>query len=159
MILQSKAEVLDGYDRSLILKVVGSNGSHHILCNLSAFTTGLALEMASLPGFLKSKVHPCCSGYLWTPQNVIPHLHRNPVNPTLFRQVEHLLGRVDEGAAATAPGAVISLAASGKVKAGGERGAVDEEEAAAAEAEGDESDFSTADLTEEACSSLRRRSP
>lgn len=84
---------------------------------------------------------------------MIPHLHRNPVNPTLFRQVEHLFGCVAEGdgtAAVTAAGTVISLAASGKVKAGGERGAVEEEAA--------ESDFSTADLAEEACSSLRRRS-
>lgn len=82
-----------------------------------------------------------------------PHLHRNPVNPTFFRQVEHLFGCVDDDGgpeAATDPGTVISLAASGKVKAGGERGAVEEE--------ADESDFSTADLAEEACSSLRRRS-
>lgn len=138
----------------LILKVIKSNGPRHILCNFSAFTTGLALEMASLPTVLKSKVHPCCSGYRWTPQKVIPHLHRNPVRPTLFRQVEHRFGCVVDGAGAgeaTTAGAVVSLAASGKVKAGGERGAVDEET--------DENDFSTADLAEEACSSLRRRSP
>ncbi|CAH9127799.1 unnamed protein product [Cuscuta epithymum] len=62
----------------------------HIFSTFSALIRGLALAMASLPAALKSKVQPCISGYRWLPQKVTPHLHLNPVSPTLFRHVEHL---------------------------------------------------------------------
>jgi len=79
-------------NRSSARKVIQINGFVHIFSNFSALTTGLALAMASFPMALKSKVHPCCSGYRWLPQKVVPHLHRKPINPTFFLHVKHLLG-------------------------------------------------------------------
>lgn len=61
----------------------------HILWILSAFTTGLALAMASRPWPLKSKLQSCFSGYRWSPQNVDPHRQVNPITPTFFLQQKH----------------------------------------------------------------------
>lgn len=63
-----------------------------IFSSLSAFTIGLALAIFSFPTRLKSKVHSCCSAYLWVPQNTNPHLHLKPVIPTRRRQVKQRLG-------------------------------------------------------------------
>lgn len=76
-------------------KVEGSNGfplSSQIFSSFSALTSGFARAISSLPTSLKSKVHPWFSGYLWDPQNVISHLHLNPVNPTRFLQTMHRFG-------------------------------------------------------------------
>lgn len=46
--------------------------------------------MASRPTVLKSYPHSCVSGYLCTPQKVLPHLHGNPNNPTFLLHMSHL---------------------------------------------------------------------
>lgn len=63
-----------------------------IFSSFSAFTIGFALAIFSFPTRLKSKVHSCCSAYLWVPQNTNPHLHLKPVIPTRRRQVKQRLG-------------------------------------------------------------------
>lgn len=59
--------------------------------SLSPLMSGLARAMASRPAALKSKPHACRSGYRCAPQNVPPHRHANPVSPTRFLQLAHLL--------------------------------------------------------------------
>lgn len=76
----------NGPDHLLFIQRLRSN---QILLSLSALITGFAFAISSLPTALKSKPHSCFSGYLWDPQNVIPHLHLNPVNPVLFLHVPH----------------------------------------------------------------------
>lgn len=63
-----------------------------IFSSFSAFTIGFALAIFSFPTRLKSKVHSCCSAYLWLPQNTYPHLHLKPVIPTRRRQVKQRFG-------------------------------------------------------------------
>lgn len=136
------------------------DGLDYIFSNFSALTTGFARAIASLPTALKSKLQPCCSGYLWVPQKVVPHRHLNPVNPTRLLQTEHRLGwAVVAGAcasgvnrsAAAVPRLQWSPVISARISEGRARATIDEEEAA-------ERDFSTADLAEEACSSFRWKS-
>ncbi|MFS8012302.1 hypothetical protein Hanom_Chr14g01319241 [Helianthus anomalus] len=69
--------------------------SSHIFSSFTPLTTGFALAIASFPMVLKSKVHACCSGYLWVPQNVVPHLHVNPVSPTRRLHDPHLFRGCD----------------------------------------------------------------
>ena len=88
------------------------NGCDYIFPNFSALTTGFALAMASLPIDLKSNEHPWISGYRWVPQNVVPHLHLNPVNPTFFLQAEHLFGCAEIGWTATVTAAVTTSGSS-----------------------------------------------
>ena len=79
----------------------------HILSTLSALITGLAFEIASRPTSLKSKLHSCFSGYLWLPQNVLPHLHLNPITPTFLLQLKHLFVRAGfDGSASSCPVAI-----------------------------------------------------
>lgn len=63
--------------------------SSQIFSSFAAFTTGFAFAIASFPTVLKSNVQSCFSGYLWLPQNVVPHLHVNPVSPTRFLHDPH----------------------------------------------------------------------
>ena len=140
--------------------------------------TGLALAISSLPTALKSKVHACFSGYLWTPQNVVPHRHLNPVNPTRFLHIKHRFGCDFAAAAVTVTAATSASAAtwaaaaagggscnltSGKVNTGGGWGGrdsvnefeEDDEEEAAEEEEEEERAISMEDLEEAWCCSSR----
>lgn len=69
------------------------NFSDQIFCSFAALTNGFAFAISSRPADLKSNVHPWISGYLWTPQKVVPHRHLNPVNPTRFLHTVHRFGR------------------------------------------------------------------
>lgn len=132
-----------------------------ILSSFSALTTGLALAICSLPISLKSKVQPWCSGYLWVPQNVIPHLHLNPVSPTRLLHVKHLF--------ATATAAVVTVTASSgfdsvslTTKTGGGDGG-EEDIGTSAVVEDDGGDVATRDwlrasLAEEDCCSVSCKS-
>lgn len=134
-----------------------------ILSSFSALTTGLALAICSLPISLKSKVQPWCSGYLWVPQNVIPHLHLNPVSPTRLLHVKHLF------ATATATAAVVTVTASSgfdsvslTTKTGGGDGG-EEDIGTSAVVEDDGGDVATRDwlrasLAEEDCCSVSCKS-
>ena len=70
-----------------------------ILRSFSAFTTGFAFAIWSLPIPLKSNPHPCPSGYRCDPHSVNPHLHLKPVSPTRLLQVAHRLGATFSSAA------------------------------------------------------------
>lgn len=138
-----------------------SKGSDYIFSNFSALIRGFALAMASLPMDLKSKEHPCCSGYLWVPQNVIPHLHQNPVNPTFLRQTEHLLGCATCCTAAwgTKPTVSVSTAAATAELSGltdADVGAEDDEEEE--EEEGKANNESITGFAFESASLLRHKS-
>jgi hypothetical protein len=98
-------------------------------------------------------VHPCFSGYLWTPQKVVPHLHLNPVNPTRLRHVKHRFGWAATTATSsprdTTACVRTSLATSGKVNAGGGRDTVAGGEEVEEEEEEEERAISMEDLEEE----------
>lgn len=136
-------------------------------------TRGLAFAISSLPTALKSNVQSCFSGYLWVPQNVVPHLHLNPVNPTRFLHTKHRFGLLvvavtvtvsaTSASLETIAGTRTSSATSGKVNAGGGGGGIDsvkddddddEEEGEAAEKRA----VSMEDLEEAWCCSLRWKS-
>ena len=127
-------------------------------------TTGLALAICSLPISLKLKVQPWCSGYLWVPQNVIPHLHLNPVSPTRLLHVKHLF--------ATATAAVVTVTDSSgfdsvslTTKTGGGDGGEEDIVTSAVDAEDDDDDddvatrdWLIASLAEEDCCSVSCKS-
>lgn len=75
---------------------IPTEAGFQILRSFSPITTGFAFAICSLPISLKSNSHPCCSGYLWAPHSVNPHLHLNPVSPTRFLQFPHLFACVTD---------------------------------------------------------------
>lgn len=126
-----------------------------ILSSFWALTRGLSLAIASLPTALKSNVHPCCSGYLWVPQNVTPHLHVNPINPTRFLHDEHRFGLTTAGTSADV--ASYSIPRLSTSKFSGKKIAEEDGNSTGGAGEG-KSEFSTADLADFSCSAFMEMS-
>lgn len=130
--------------------------SNQIFSSFTALIKGFALAISSRPTFLKSKPHPCLSGYLWTPQNVTPHLHLNPVNPTRFRHDPHRFGNAatatSDPEVAAAELAVTS--GDGEVNGGGSDSTAGDGDGGAAE----ERAVSMEDWVEACCCSFKRKS-
>lgn len=136
-----------------------------ILSSFSALTTGLALAICSLPLSLKSKVQPWCSGYLWVPQNVIPHLHLNPVSPTRLLHVKHLFATAAAAAVVTVTASSSFDSVSLTTKTGGGDGGEEDIVTSAVDDEDDDDDdevatrdWLRASLAEEDCCSVSCKS-
>lgn len=135
--------------RSSTLQIIKSNAprSIQIFSNFSALTRGFSLAIASLPAALKSKAQPCCSGYLWVPQNVVPHLHVKPISPTLFRHAEHRFGL-------TTCSATVSIVQTNRSREVSGKDTADDDGTTTAGAGEGNREFSTADLADFSCSAF-----
>lgn len=141
-----------------LLESASSPNGQILSRSLSVLTRGFARAMASLPADLKSNSQLCCSGYLWEPQKVCPHLHLNPVSPTFLEHAVHRPAFFDGAAVTSAGGAAWGGGSDAEERSsfGWDAGGTDADDSTSRAGAERRKDFSTAIFAEASCSALRR---